>query len=42
MTSLNRDPAQWKAPRTDTIPDALVYLQMAPWHGCPLRGPRSS
>jgi hypothetical protein len=31
-----------KAPRPDTITDAMECLQRGAWHGCPLRGPTVS
>jgi hypothetical protein len=42
VTCLTWNPSQGKAPRPDTITDAMVYLQTGTYHDCLLRSPRSS
>lgn len=42
MTSITQDPCHGRAMRPDSTTDALVYLHMLDWHGCPLRYPISS
>ena len=42
MTVSTWDPSQGEALRPDTITDAMVWLQIEAWHGCPLRGPTSN
>jgi hypothetical protein len=41
MANPNWDPSHGRAPRPDTISEAMMYLQMGAWHGCLLRGPTS-